>query len=48
MQTLAGSSELFRRLLRVHLGEDSLARFLLRNSGEIAMRMAFAGISASE
>jgi flavin-dependent dehydrogenase len=48
MQTLAGSPELFRRLLRVHLGEDPLGRFLLRNSGEIAMRMAFAGISASE
>jgi hypothetical protein len=48
MRAFAGSPALFRGLLDVHLGNEALPHFLLHNSIDIAMRMAFPCIDASD
>jgi hypothetical protein len=41
MHMLAGSPEIFRRMLDVHLGETAISRFLLSHGPEIGWRLAF-------
>jgi len=48
MCTLASSPDLFRGLLQVHMGDETLAHFLLRNSGAVIKRLANRGVTVSE
>lgn len=47
IRALAASPELFRGLLRAHMGEESLSRVLLGCSVETMKRIAFSGVSSS-
>lgn len=48
MRTLAGSPELFRGMLRVHMSDESLAHFVLRNGAAMVKGLAFPDVSASD
>jgi len=48
MRTLAGSPELFRGFLQVHMGEESLPHLLRHNASAITKHLAFSAVSASD
>ena len=48
LRTLAASPELFRGLLRVHVGDERLAHFLLCNGAAMLRQFAFANVSVSD
>jgi flavin-dependent dehydrogenase len=48
MRTLAGAPDIFRGLLRVHVGEESLPRFLVQGSAAMMRLLANSGISGSD
>ncbi len=48
MRVLASSPDLFRGLLQVHMGGESLPHYLLHNGSEIVRRIASSNICASD
>ncbi len=48
MGVLAGSPELFRGFLQVHMGEESLPHLLRHRASAIVRHLAFSGIAASD